>query len=242
MRGLRFVSAVLVLAAALQSPPAAADEATDAFHAAIAGAYRHYREAIHYHETGNTDLGELALDQFMAEWKALAARYADKPPPAYAKDGAFAETLDAIAGKAASAVGSAPAEALLALKPIRADLAALRKRSGQKIFSDCIDAMNAAMDGLYVYFQRRTLLDFAKPRSVAEFKAAASSAEAPYRRCRDEAPVAHSDLPEFQRLFDGAFATFAKLGQFLDARDEQQLYNTLGELRSFDKLIWLRFG
>jgi hypothetical protein len=242
MRGLRLVSALLFLVAALRPPPAAADEATEAFHAAIAGAYRHYREASHYLETGNAELGELALDQFLAEWKALAARYAEKPPPAYAKDAEFAETLTAIEGKAQSAVGSAPAEALLALRPIRADLAALRKRSGQRAFSDCVDAMNDAMSGLYVYFQRRTMLDFAKPRSVTEFKAAAARAEAPYRRCRDEAPATYRDSPEFQRLFEGAFASFAKLGRFLDTRDEQQLYNTLGELRSFDKLIWLRFG
>ena len=241
MRGLRLVSVALCLWVALPLH-AAADEATDAFHAAVADAYRHYREAFHYYETGNAELGELALDQFVGAWKALGTRYAEKPPPGYANDAAFAEALDAIHGKAASAVSSAPAEALLALRPIRADLAALRKRNGQQLFSDCVDAMNAAMGGLYVYFQRRTLLDFAKPRSVAEFKAAAAGAEAPYRRCRDEAPAAHRDSPEFQRLFEGALASFAKLGAFLDARDEQQLYNTIGELRSFDKLIWLRFG
>jgi len=242
MRGLRLVSALLFWVAALYPPPAAADEATEAFHAAIAGAYRHYREASHYLETGNAELGELALDQFLAEWKALAARYAEMPPPAYAKDTEFAETLTAIEGKAQSAVGSAPAEALLALKPIRDDLAALRKRSGQQSFSDCVDAMNAAMTDLYAYFQRRTMLDFARPRSTAEFKAAAARAEATYRRCNDDAPATLRESAEFRRLVDGALAGFTRLGQFLESRDEPQLYNTLGELRSFDKLIWLRFG
>ncbi len=242
MRGLRIVSVVLCLWALVPVGRAADDEATEAFHAAVAAAYRHYREAVHYHETGNAELADLALDQFVADWKALAARYAEKAPPGYAKDEAFAETLAAIEGKAASAVGSAPAEALLALRPIRADLAALRKRSGQQSFSDCVDAMNEAMSGLYLYFQRRTMLDLARPRAVAEFRAAAARAEAPYRRCRDEAPAAHRESPEFRRLFEGALASFARLAEFLEARDEQQLYNTLGELRSFDKLIWLRFG
>ena len=95
MRGLRLVSAVLCLWAAIAVRPAAADEASDAFHAAIAGAYRHYREASHYLETGNAELGELALDQFVAEWKALAAHYAERPPPAYARDTEFAATLTA---------------------------------------------------------------------------------------------------------------------------------------------------
>ena len=241
MRGLRMVSAALCLWAAILAP-AAADETTDAFHAAVASAYRHYRESVHYFETSNADLAELALEQFIAEWKALAARYEAKAPPGYDQDPAFAEALGIIEDKAASALAAAPAEALHALRPIRADLAALRKRSGQRLFSDCVDEMSQATGALYVYFQRRTLLDLNKPRSVADFKAAAAAAEAPYRRCRDEAPAAYKDSPEFQRLFEGAFDRFGKLDTLLAARDEQQIYNALGELRSFDKLIWLRFG
>jgi len=241
MRGLRMVSALLCLWAA-PAAPAAADEATDAFHAAVAGAYRHYREALHYHETGNADLAELALDQFVAEWKALAARYADKAPPAYAKDAAFAEALAAIEGKATSAVAAAPAEALHALRPIRGDLAALRKRSGQRIFSDCVDEMGQAMDKLYVYFQRRTLLKLDQAASIAGFEATAADVHGHYRRCQGEAPAAYRETPEFRRFFEGVFERFGRLGALLRARDEQQIYNALGELRSFDKLIWLRFG
>lgn len=234
MRGLRLVSAVLCVAAALAPGPAAADEATDAFHAAVVGAYRHYREAIHYYETGNGDLGELALDQFAAEWKALAARYAGKPPPGYAKDEAFSDTLRAIEGKAASAAGSAPATALQALRPIRADLAALRRRSGQRVFSDCIDAMNAAMDRLWEY--RR------KPpgaKQLPAFKAATRETAARYRACLDQAPPPVRDSAEFRRMMEGALASLARLEA---ATGAELIVSLLRELRSFDKLIWLRFG
>jgi len=234
MRGLRLVSAVLCLLAALAPCPAAADEATDAFHAAVAGAYRQYREAIHYHETGNSELAELALDQFLAEWKSLAARYADKPPPAYAKDADFAETLTAIEGKATSAVGSAPAEALLALKPIRDDLAALRKRSGQRVFSDCVDAMNAAMDRLWAY--RRKPPD---AKQLPAFQAATRATAGRYRECLEQAPAALRDSAEFRRMMEGALASFARLEA---ASDAELIVSLLRELRSFDKLIWLRFG
>jgi hypothetical protein len=234
MRGLRLVSAVLCLLAAFAARPAAADEATDAFHAAVAGAYRHYREAVHYHETGNSDLAELALDQFLAEWKALAQRFADKAPPAYATDVAFAETLTAIEGKAQSAVGSAPAEALLALQPIRADLAALRKRSGQALFSDCIDAMNAAMDKLWEY--RRKPPD---AKQLPAFRGATRQTAAAYRKCLEEAPPALRDSAEFRRMIEGALASFARLEA---ASDAELIVSLLRELRSFDKLIWLRFG
>jgi hypothetical protein len=234
MRGLRLVSAVLCLAAGLCAPPAAADAATEEFHAAVAGAYRHYREAIHYHETGNADLGDLALDQFLADWKALAAHYADKPPPAYAKDAAFAETLTAIEGKAQSAVGAAPAEALLALKPIRDDLAALRQRSGQRIFSDCIDAMNAAMDRLWAYREKPPTA-----RQMPAFVAATKASAARYRECLEQAPPALRDSAEFKRMMEGALASFARLEA---ATDAQLIVSLIRELRSFDKLIWLRFG
>jgi hypothetical protein len=234
MRGLRLVSAVLCLVAAFGAGPAAADEATDAFHAAVAGAYRHYREAIHYYETGNSDLGELAFEQFVAEWKTLAARYADKPPPAYAKDEAFAETLSAIEGKATSAAGAAPAEALLALKPIRADLAALRKRSGQRVFSDCVDAMNAAMDRLWAYRQRPP-----DARRMPAFQAAARATAARYRECLEQAPPALRDSAEFRRMMEGALASLARLEA---ATDAELIVSLLRELRSFDRLIWLRFG
>jgi hypothetical protein len=168
MRGLRFVSALLWLLAALPAA-AAADEATDAFHAAVAAAYRPYREAVSYYESGNNELAEIALDEFVAAWKALESRYAEKPPPGYAKDARFAETLAAITAKAMSAVGAAPAEAAFALKPIRADLAALRKRNGQIVFSDCVDAMNAAMDRLWTYRRKPPAAE-----DVPAFKAAAA--------------------------------------------------------------------
>lgn len=233
MRGLRLVSVALCLWMALPFR-AAADEATDTFHAAVADAYRHYREAFHYYETGNAELGELALDQFVGAWKALGARYAEKPPPGYAKDAAFAEALDAIYGKAASAVGSAPAEALLALKPIRADLAELRKRNGQQAFSDCIDAMNAAMDRLWAYRQKPP-----DAKQLATFKAAVQLTAGRYRQCLEQAPPALRDSAEFKRMLEGALASLARLET---ATDAETIVSLLRELRSFDKLIWLRFG
>lgn len=234
MRGLRLVSAVLCLVAALGPRPAAADAATDTFHAAVAGAYGHYREAVHYYETGNKDLAELALDEFQAAWKALSGRYAATPPPAYAKDGTFAQTLSAIGGKAARAAGAAPAEALAELRPIRTDLAALRKRSGQYVFSDCVDAMNAAMDRLWGYRQRPPGAE-----QLPAFRAATRATAARYRACLEQAPATLRESAEFRRMMEGAMASLARL----EAADSAELIvSLLRELRSFDRLIWLRFG
>jgi len=234
MCGLRIVSVVLCLLAWLPAVPAVADPATDAFHAAVADAYRHYREAMHYHETGNTELAELALDQFVEAWKGIAARYADKPPPAYAQDAAFAETLAAIEAKAMSAVGSAPAEVLLALGPIRGDLALFRKRNNQQTFSDCIDAMNAAFDRLWEYRRKPPTA-----RQLPAFVAATQTTAARYRQCLEQAPPALRDSAEFRRMMEGALASFARLEA---ATEAELIVSLLRELHSFDKLIWLRFG
>ena len=236
MRGLRIVSAVLCVLAALPAA-AAADEATDAFHAALDEAYRPYREAVHYYETGNNELAEIALDEFVASWKALVARYAANPPPGYAKDAEFGRTLAAIADKAARAVGASPAEQLLALRPIRTDLAALRKRNGQTVFSDCVDAMNAAMDRLWAYRQKPP-----GAKEVPAFKAAVAATTGQYRKCLEAAPAPTRDSAEFRRTLEGALASLARLDAAAEAGNAELVVSLLRELRSFDKLIWMRFG
>jgi len=56
------------------------------------------------------------------------------------------------------------------------------------------------------------------------------------------APTAiHSDI-EFVRLFDGAESSVASLMPALDARDSQAVVNVLRELRSFDRILFFRFG
>ena len=236
MRGLRIVSAVLCVLAALPSA-AAADEATDAFHAALGEAYRPYREAVHYYETGNNELAEIALEEFVASWKALVARYAAMPPPGYAKDADFGKTLAAIADKAAHAVGASPAEALPALRPIRTDLAALRKRNGLTVFSDCVDAMNAAMDRLWAYRQKPP-----GANEVPAFKAAVAATTGQYRNCLDVAPAPTRESAEFRRMLEGALASLARLEAAAEAGNAELVVSLLRELRSFDKLIWMRFG
>jgi hypothetical protein len=233
MRGLRIVSVILCLVAALPAP-AGADEATDAFHAAVASAYRHYREAVHYYETGNDELAELALDQFVPAWEALVERYAKSPPAAYAKDAAFAESLAEIHNKVASGRGAAPEETLHALRPVRADLAALRKRNGQLVFSDCVDAMNAAMDRLWAYRQKPP-----EAKQLPAFQAAVRLTAERYHQCLEEAPAPIREAAEFKRMMEGALASLARLEATTDA---ETIVSLIRELRSFDKLIWLRFG
>ena len=98
---------------------------------------------------------------------------AQSRPAKLAGDGAFAkDDLKAVAEDALSAALNAvdsddrDAAAANHLKPVAGRLTALRKRNGLWIYSDCIAAMNRAMDGAWVY--RRKPPDFGDTAQVAE--------------------------------------------------------------------------
>lgn len=247
MRGLQSLTAtaaagLLWLLAGLFAPAAGQTTAED-FADAVARAYDPYREAVHYLETGNAGLAALALDRAAAEWRRIQAAFADAPPGAYANDLQWKPTLiyigDALdTGLKAADAGDAKA-ALAALAGVRRELAELRQRSGQRVHSDCIDAMNAAMDRLWAF--RAEPPGRTRPGSVAAFKAAVNETQTWYLRCRDEAPARIAANAEFKRLFAGALAALARLDTAATGPADR-IISILRELRSYDKLIWLRFG
>lgn len=243
MRGLRNLAAAALIAAAGSGVGIAA-EPVEAFHKAVAAAYEPYRDAVHYLETGNAGLAGLALERARDEWRKLEARFADSPPQPFAKDAKWRESIAEIgqafeAGLNASEAGR-PDGALAALATVRRALADLRLRGGQRVFSDCVDAMNAAMDNLYAF--RRNPPDRGKPAEQAAFAKAVAETETWYRRCRDEAPPALRDIGEFKRLFDGAMLSLVRLKQAGVTGPDDLVISLIREMRSFDKLIWLRFG
>ncbi|MGH7005000.1 MAG: hypothetical protein ACREIP_13720, partial [Alphaproteobacteria bacterium] len=214
MRGLRNLAGLLV-AWVLAVTGAGAAETVQNFHEAVAAAYGPYREAVHYLETGNAGLAALAIERAQDQWRKVEARFAAAPPEAFARDEKWRETLASIGkalGQGLSVAESGNAEAALAaLVTVRRSLAELRLRSGQRVYSDCIDAMNAAMDRLYAY--RRKPPARGNPAEMAAFKQAVADTEKWYRRCRDEAPPALRDQAEFRRLFDGAIASLGRLSR-----------------------------
>lgn len=242
MRGLRIVSVALCLWAALAPMRALADPETDAYHAAVASAYRHYREAVHYFENGNDELGAFALEEFQAAWTVVIQKYADNPPPAYARDPIFKVTLITIRAMA-EPQGSAQSGAFMRrLREIRLKLALQRSINGQRNYSDCVDPMNEAMYRLLIHRPAPPIPGASiRPGSIILYKTALYETRLWYRQCRDEAPAAIRDTEEFRRLFDGALASLAKL-EAVDIAHLDALVSLLRELHSFDRLIWLRFG
>lgn len=217
---------------------------TPDFHAAQADAYVHYREAVFYTRTGNTPVADLALDQFVTKWAALVERYADRPPLHYAGDQKFGETLRDILARAEEGLAAldvddtdAAGEAII---PIRDILAELRKRNGLVTWSDLIDELSAAMDILARYRREVKSLDDAE--TVAMVRAQAAIVAALFERCGREAAPAVASEPEFKRLINGAAESMDKLLESFDTRSMRLYRIGIGELRSYERLMYLRFG
>jgi hypothetical protein len=239
------LSRSLVVAAMLVAGAAPHASELSRFHDDVADAYAFYRSAAFYLGNGNAMVAGFELEQMRERWRVLTARYAQAPPDAYSDLPDFAATLAAIdariASAAAGAAGADAEAAAKALAPVRRTLATLRARAGVRVFSDCIDEVNAAMDALYVY-RRAEPLDVEDLAQVNDVKAKAAVLGYVLERCDAAADAAVREDPEFRRLVDGMLASSAAVFPALDRKDTAAVINLLRELRSFDRILYLRSG
>ena len=224
--------------------PAAGASELSRFNAAVAEAYAHYRTAVFYLHTGNPAVAEFELQQAVALWDEGVVPFRDAAPDAFADDAAWADTLDAVGARllqARSLAQSNDAQAAEGeLLPIRDALAGLRARSGIRVFSDCIDEANAAMDALWAF--RHAPPDFADADAVNALRAQTAVTAYLYERCRAEAPPAIAEAPEFRRIMEGTLTSLSRLWPAIDAGDAEVVISILREIRSFDRMLWLQFG
>ena len=238
---MRFVLLCLLLA--LPAGPAAAD-ALQNFHDRTGAAMKHVRLAQFYLRTGNLAVAGAELDEATEKWAAVTAAFGSKPPGKLAGDSAFRADIEAVAGALAAALDAVDRDereaAIAQLKPVAGRLAALRKRNGLWIFSDCIAAMNRAMDAAFVY--RRKPPDFDDDAQVATMDKRFAALAHWYRRCYREAGPRQRADPAFERLFPGSLESIERLIRAAKDKSALRVINNLRELRSFDRLIWLYLG
>jgi len=214
------------------------------FNVAIAAAYTPYRGAVSYLRTGNASLAALELEAATENWRRLVARFAKRPPDAFADDPAWQGTLKGIGerldqGLAATDAGN-PETAKKLLSPIRAQLGGLRRRNNVAVFSDRINEMTDAMDMLWRF--RHKPPDFARPEELQELRSSAAVLGYLFERCKQEAPAEIRENASFLRLSEGAALAIERLWRAIEDRDERLLINTLRELRSFERMMFLQFG
>lgn len=214
------------------------------FQAGHNNAYPHYREAVFYTRTGNTPVAALALDEFVVKWSALVEAHGDSPPGEYAGDEAWKSTLQDILTRAETGLEALDADdpeaAADSIGPIRAILGDLRRRNNVVTWSNRVDALSTAMDLLARY--RKEVRNLEDDAAVALVRDQAALVQTLFEKCQAEAAPDLAADPEFIRLIDGAAESMGRLLEALETKDPLLLRIGIGELRSYERIMFLRFG
>jgi hypothetical protein len=140
----------LVLVARLALPLAAHAGPLADFERDLRGAYGQYRTALFQSNQGNADATAKALQSLSSSWASLEATWGTTPPPQYADDPGYSETLAEVQAVIAQATqevaGGDLGKVHVTLEGLRADVAALHDRNGIISFSDRMNAYHAQME------------------------------------------------------------------------------------------------
>lgn len=213
-------------------------------HRAVAEANDHYRQAIFYLRTENPAVAALELDEFIDKWGTVIESFSAEPPDPYADDPAWSATLAEIGSRAKEGLAALDdgdsSAAIGAVGPIRGLLGDLRRRNGVTTFSDRIDELTAVMDVLARY--RREVTDLSDDAVVGPVRKQAAVVEYVFEKVRRDAPADIADDPEFKRMYEGVAESMGRLWRGLETRDPRLFRIGSGELRSHERILYLRFG
>lgn len=239
-----FVAGLVFLLSAMAASAPRASE-LGVFHTAVADAWAHYRQVSFYvGRAGNVEVAALELEDFIAKWAALEATYRDNPPDAFADDKAWARTLEDVGSRARAGLERLDAAdvdgARDLLMPIRDIMGDLRRRNGIATYSDRIDELSAEMGVLAGY--RREVKQLDDLEAVAMVTRQAAVVAYLFQRCAELAPPAVAQDPEFKRQIEGARGSMKKLWKALETGDMRLYRVGIGELRSYERILFFRFG
>ncbi len=237
------LSVVLAACAIFTAASATAGDLSN-FNEAVEKVAAHNRVATNYLRTGNADLAAIEVDDMRSAWSKLAKQFEGKTPDAFADNALYADLLQSTAvriDKTLSLIdsGDLPGAAKETVE-FREKLSAMRRASGLYILADCVLDANKAMDEFFVY--KTTLPQWGDKGVKADVQSKAAIYGYLLRRCEAMATPAVKNDPEFRRLIDGALNGLSFVPQAVSNEDSNQLYRVLIELRSFDNLLFFRFG
>jgi hypothetical protein len=220
-----------------------ADDLTD-FKNAADEALAHARTAGFYLDTRNPGVAAFELQVMQDKWQALMKRFADAPPAAFAGDRSWKESLTQIGERVAAALTAANDNDLKAgkqdLLQIRQEMSALYKRNHMRTFSDNIDELGAAVARLSLYIKNSP--DFTRFEQVDALITATTAVTTLTRKCRAEAPPAYQQNQEFGQLIDGMLESLGFVMKAIEQKDAKAVGDNIRAIRSYDHILFLRFG
>jgi hypothetical protein len=229
----------IVLALALLAPSAwAADAVTDA----VQAAYVPYRAALFKTNAKAQADSEQAVVDARAQFRALAERYAGKPPAPYDRDPEFTATLkkvdDVLAKGEAQIKARELAKGHQTIEEVRDLLGELRRRNGVVVFSDHMNAYHEEMEHL-VDDGAATL---AKPGGMLTLAGQAAVLDYLAKRLKSEAPAALARDAEFTGLVDAVLASVNALRAAIARQDESAVREAIGKIKSPYSRLFVKFG
>ncbi len=219
-------------------------DSQEAFDTDVSKAYAAYRSAANYLRTGNPGIASLELSDAVDAWQYLEQKYASSPPEPYTTDDKFNATLGlvkkALIEGLAQAEDGDPKASLRTITPIREMIYDLRKRNGIRLYADCVTELNRAMEPIYVH--RKIAPDLTDKAVKAQITDESQLYLSLLTDCQALAPEAYQKNSEFKHLFNGTMDSIQSMFPAIESGDPTRVVNVIRELRSFDRIIYFKFG
>ena len=195
----------------------------------------HLRTAITYLRTQNGDFAALELEDLIASKPSQDMQESQVKIVALMSSGAK-QALDQIDGNDLRA-------ARKTLLGLRRKVFQAHQKAGIVVFADCIWQLRSTGMQMWYYRKRDNGPDLSDPKQSQAVAGAVSAYLAQLKACNGLADKKTTSSPDYIRLFEGARQTLEKvLGESIPEKKARQLYRRLNEIRSFDRLMFLRFG
>ena len=195
----------------------------------------HLRTAISYLRTQNGDFAALELEDLIAS----------KPSHEMGENQVrIVALMTSVASKALEQIdGGDLRAARKTLLGLRRKVFQAHQKAGIVVFADCIWQLRSTGLQMWYYRKRDNGPDLSDPKQAQAVTAAVSAYLDQLKVCNGLADKETTSSPDYVRLFDGARQTLEKvLGESIPENKGRQLYRRLNEIRSFDRLMFLRFG
>lgn len=226
--------------------PTTAQEAGPSLHqfnAQYSNIFSLYREAASYIRTENMDIAAIQLEEIIEKTNQLRKDF-KVPPAPYDSLNNYSSALEQISDKLSQSLVSIDEgdrdTAWDLVSEIRKGAYLFQTQSGLYNLSTCIYDLNSAMDKLWPYYKNNfDIEDETKRNDVLTLNAEVAVW---VRRCETLAPQSIKSNGDFSRLFESYKKSKFTIRESMEARDKGRFIRIMGEIRSLDRLIYLRFG
>lgn len=243
-----FVRRVLVVATAvlLLVPAVAGAAEKTPFLDAVNGAYPHLKMSWFYSRTGSGDVAALEIGAFQDAWAEIAQKFAAAPPPRFAGDKRWRQSISAVTATTAKALAECEAgrlkEAHRMLGEVRSALSDLRRRNSIVLFTDHVEAYGvqvARLSRLRTQIRKAGKLT---PEALEDLGHVARALRTAVQNISNRAPADLLSDPAFRASIEGNFKSVSLLERGVRRKNLRAVTGSVSAVRSDYVLLYIRYG